>query len=109
MVKGHRPDRPPRPRDPVIVVDPPPAEPCGRARAVRFAAEPAAHVGAHVDVVPVGNTLWFIAGSARVGQLPIEEQPDIRNCIAQGWAFDGQIEELADGIATTTLRGHPTR
>jgi len=109
MVKGNRPERPPRPRDPVVIVDPPPDEPCGIARVARFAAGPTGQIGAHVDVVPAGDRLWFIVGSARVGDVPMEEHPEIRACIAQGWAFDGQIEELADGIATAILRGHPTR
>ena len=109
MVKGHRPERPPRPRDPVVVVDPPPDEPCGKARTVRFVPELGAEPGTHVDLVPSGDSLWLIAGPGRVGRLLLEDVPEVRDCVADGWAFDGEIEVVATGLATAIIRGHPTR
>lgn len=109
MVKGHRPERQPEPRKPVVVVDPRPDEPCGRARTVRFIAEAGAEAGSRVDLVPFDDSLWLVAGRVRVGRLSPEDVAEVRDCVAGGWAFDGQIHNVAGGLGVAGVQGHPTR
>lgn len=110
MVKGHRPDMPVRPRNPVVLGDHHPTDgPCAHTRTVQFELEEAVGVGVVIHLVPMGNQVWITAASSRIGRLSSAGTPEIGSCIGDGWAFDGEIAEIGEGIATAVVRGHRIR
>lgn len=109
MVKGHRPETPPRPRDPVVLVERPETDPCGSTRAVGFRLEAPAEAGAAVHLVPMGDELWVVAGTSRIGKVAAADDPAIGDCVARGWAFAGVVEDAGEGAATAVVRGLRTR
>lgn len=110
MVKGHRPDTPVRPRDPVVLGDHHPTDdPCAAWRTLQFDLEAAVVVGARIHLVPMGDQVWITAASSRIGRLSVAGAREIADCIADSWAFDGTVAENSDGTATAVVRGHRTR